>query len=78
MVTTRRDQGNGRSAARAVYFLLLTATIVAAYLVKSCDCLPMSEEIENQPGKPMLLKVFHVLDWSLFYQTYNGPVLFKR
>ena len=48
MVTTSGNQCNGQRASRAV---LLTATIVAAYLVSSSNCLPASKEEKSHSGR---------------------------
>src|SRR5688572_18556110 len=73
MVTTRIDQGNGRRAARAVYYQLLLATIVAAYLVTSGNCLPKSNAKQSylpksnakqsQSGRPAHLKLSDAVHW---------------
>lgn len=57
MVTTRGDQGNGRRATRAVYYQLLMATIVVAYLVTSCNCLPASKEKQSHSDGKVLLTI---------------------
>lgn len=55
MVTTSGNQCNGQRASRAV---LLTATIVAAYLVSSSSCLPASkEEKSHSDGRALLSSV---------------------
>jgi hypothetical protein len=58
MVIKRSNQGNGRRTTEAVYYQLLIATIVAAYLVTSSNCLPATKERQSHPdGKVVLSSV---------------------